>query len=279
MKNTLLIFALSLSSAVYCQHFYNDIADARDLGHRMENYIKQKVRTVTATGFDERGVKSTDFNERIEIDAPNRILKLATRNGQSVSRNTYRFDDQHRLIEISDSSRDIKSTTRYNYDNRGSILSIVNTTRDSLNDFTQTTAHYYQYNDAGKPIRLWRVINQADSTEYRFTIDEKGNVADEQLYRRGVSMDLVYYYYNDKNQLTDIVRYDKKTKKLLPVTMFEYDETGRVIQKMSVLSTSRPDYIIWRYIFNEKGLKTKEALFNKQKELTGRIEYAYTFEN
>jgi hypothetical protein len=60
--------------------------------------------------------------------------------------------------------------------------------------------------------------------------------------------------------------------------MFEYDESGRVIQKMTVLSSNNPDYLIWRYLYNDKELKTKEALFNKQKEPTGRIEYAYTFE-
>ena len=63
----------------------------------------------------------------------------------------------------------------------------------------------------------------------------------------------------------------------MPETLFEYDENNRVIQKMNVISSNRPDYLIWRYIFNEKGLKTKEALFNKQKELTGKIEYTYTF--
>jgi hypothetical protein len=36
-------------------------------------------------------------------------------------------------------------------------------------------------------------------------------------------------------------------------------------------------YLIWRYIFDDKGLKTKEALFNKDKELTGKIDYVYTY--
>jgi antitoxin component YwqK of YwqJK toxin-antitoxin module len=205
-------------------------------------------------------------------------LQKTIRNGQQVNRNTYSFDDQFRLISIVDSSRDIKSNTKYTYNNDGNIVSVVTTTNDSLNDFSQSTAHYYLYNETGKPVALWRVINGTDSTEFRFKLDEKGNVTDEQLYRRGVALDLTYYYYDDRNRVTDIVRYDKRTKKLLPVFMFEYDESGRLIQKMSVLSINRPDYIIWRYIFNEKGLKTKEALFNKQKELTGRIEYAYTFE-
>jgi len=46
---------------------------------------------------------------------------------------------------------------------------------------------------------------------------------------------------------------------------------------LTVVSADNPDYLIWRYLYDAKGLKTKEALFNKQKELTGRIEYSYTF--
>ena len=279
MKNTLLIAVLFISSPACCQHYYNDITDARELGEKMKNLTVQHVRTITAAGYDSRGIKSTDFNEWQEVDAAGKTLKKTTRNGQQVNRNTYRFDDQFRLVDIVDSSGDIRSNTKYTYDNRGNIVSIVTTTNDSLSDFSQSTAHYYLYDENGKPLKLWRVINGNDSTEFRFKVDPNGNVTDEELYRRDVALDLTYYYYSDRNLVTDIVRYDKRTKKLLPVSMFEYDENGRLIQKMSVLSINRPDYIIWRYIFNEKGLKTKEALFNKQKELTGRIEYAYTFEN
>jgi hypothetical protein len=73
------------------------------------------------------------------------------------------------------------------------------------------------------------------------------------------------------------VRYNKRLKKLLPDVMFEYDEENRVIQRINVLSTVQTDYITWRYIFNDAGLKTKEALFNKSSELQGRLEYAFTF--
>lgn len=88
----------------------------------------------------------------------------------------------------------------------------------------------------------------------------------------------LYYYYDEKNRLSDIVRYNTKVKKLLPDLMFEYDENNRVVQKITTVSNLlMGGYLIWRYIFNEKGLKTKEALFNKDKELTGKIDYSYTF--
>jgi hypothetical protein len=279
MKNTLFALLLCFPFTVFSQFYYSDIIDSRLIGERMKQYISQKVKTVTATGYDARGAKTTDFNEYQEIQSANRILKIATRNGLQVNRQYYHFDEQYRLREIIDSSGAIKSSTVYGYDGSGNLVSIKINTTDSLNDFTETIVHTYQNNTQGNPEKLWRIINTKDSTEYRFEADGKGNVIDEQLYRRGVPSDSVFYYYDDKNRLTDIVRYNKKAKQLLPSLMFEYDDAGRVIQKMTILSTNNPDYLIWRYLFNEKGLKTKEALFNKQKELTGRIEYAYTFEN
>ena len=277
MKNILILITFFLHTTVYCQYYYNDIVDARTISERMKTYASQKVKTITATGFDSRGAKTTDFNEWQEINPASKILKITTRNGQQVNRQYYQFNDQYNLTGITDSSGDIKSTTEYSYDKKGNIALVKTSTTDSLKDFSEIIEHHYLYNAAGKPEKMWRIINGTDSSEYRFTVDQKGNVADEQLYRRGIGVDPVYYYYDESNRLTDIVRYNKKAKKLLPVLMFEYDEANRIIQKMTVLSANNPDYLIWRYIFNEKGLKTKEALFNKQKEHTGRIEYAYTF--
>lgn len=279
MKNVLLILGILISFTGSAQHYYNDIAGAKELGERWKTLTSQKVRSITATGYDDRGAKTTDFNEWQEINAPARTLKITTRNGRIVNRQTYQFDEEDRLVSITDSSGDIKSRTIYSYSN-GRLVSVVTNSNDSLKDFSQVIGHYYQYEGSNdKPVKLWRIVNMHDSTEYRFNTDDRKLVIDEQLYRRGVASDLLYYYYNDQGLLSDIVRYDKRTKKLLPTTLFEYDDAGRLIQKMSVISTTRPDYVIWRYIYNDKGLKTKEALFNKNKELTGRIEYAYTFEN
>ena len=61
--------------------------------------------------------------------------------------------------------------------------------------------------------------------------------------------------------------------------LFEYDDQDRVIQKITTTTSLNLNYLIWRYIFNEKGLKTKEALFNQEKELNGKIEFSYTFGN
>lgn len=277
MKNILLVITLLVSVNLSAQYYYNDIIETQEINKRMKTYVVAKVQTATATGYDAQGIKTTDFNEWQEVEANGTTLKLTNRNGQIVTRQYYQFDNNTRLINTRDSSTDIQSITEYTFDDNGNLATIKMIIKDSLQDFNETEERQWQYNTAGKPEKMWRILNAKDSTEYRFTLDENGNVADEQLYRRSIGIDPVYYYYDEKNRLTDIVRYNKKAKQLLPDVMFEYDESDRAIQKITTISTNNPDYLIWRYLFNDKGLKTKEALFNKFKELRGRIEYTYTF--
>ncbi|RYG29903.1 MAG: hypothetical protein EOO01_37545 [Chitinophagaceae bacterium] len=276
MKQSLVLLALLISGASFGQFYYKDIVDARATNDKIKAFLSAKVASVTATGVDSRGAKAADFMELQEINAAQNLLKVSTRNGQSVVKMYYRFNAQGQLSSIADSTRGIKSLTTYTYSGNN-ITQITTEIKDSLNDFTETEVHQWLYNSSGKPEKMWKIVNDKDSMEYRFTIDDKGNVADEQWFRRGTGIDPWYYYYDEQNRLTDIVRYNKRAKKLLPDFMFEYDEQNRVIQKITTLSTTSPDYLTWRYLYNDKGLKTKEALFNKQKELTGRIDYSYTF--
>lgn len=279
MKTIFFPLFLLLSLITQAQFYYNDIVGAAALRDRMKSYSDNHVKTVTATGYDERGVKSTDFNEWQEMDAAAGTLKIASRSGQQVTRQQYQFDKQFNVVSLIETSGNIKSTTVYTYDASNNIVSIKTTATDSLRDFNETDEHQWKYNNAGKPQILWRILNGHDSSEYRFSTDDKGNVIDEKLYRRNMAVDSVLYYYDDNNNITDIVRFNKKVKKLLPDLMFEYDESNRVIQKITVLSATLTlrDYLIWRYLFNEQGLKTKEAMFGKMKQLKGRIDYTYTF--
>lgn len=284
MKNTLFIVPLLLSLSLSAQYYYDDLPGTQDINNKMKAYLAAGVQSVTATGYDPRGVKTTDFNEWQEVQSNGSVLKVTTRNGQNVSRVYYQFDDKTRLVTTRDSSGQAENITTYTYDPAGNLASIKTALKDSPDSLNETEIHQWFYNAAGKPVKMFRIRNGTDSAEYRFTTDEHGNIADETQYRLGTDSvyyiyenQRVYYYYDGQNRLTDIVRYNKKAKRLLPDIMFEYDESNRVIQRTTVVSTTSPDYFIWRYAFNEKGLKTKEALFNKFKELKGRIEYSYSF--
>lgn len=269
------IFLFSLQASA--QYYYNDIIGTAEINQQMKNYRASKVKMVTATGIDQHGAKSTSFNEIQEVKENGTVLKTSTRNNNQVAVYYNRFDALGRLVSITDSAAGLINLITYQYDADNRIKLIQNTTTDAANDFNQTETHHWIYDAAGNPLKMWRTINNADSLEIRFFPDEEGLTGDEKTFRRGVETGAIYYYYDDQKRLTDIVRYNTKLKKLLPDMMFEYDEQNRVIQKITTTPSINVSYLIWRYIYDSKGLKTKEALFNDDKQLTGKIEYSYTF--
>ena len=277
MKKLVLPLSLIFSLSINGQYYYKDIVSTLETNRMMKTYLENKVIAISATGYDPLGIKTNDFSEQQQVLQAGSVLKTSTRNNFVTTILISRFDNQTRLISVADSANDVKSFSTYNYSPDGKIISIKNITKDTSQEINEAETHQWFYTSAGQPQKMLQIVNEKDTTEIKFNLDEKGNVADEQSFRRGVAGELIYYYYDNNNRLTDIVRYNTKYKKLLPDYMFEYDENNRVLQKTTLLSNLHLGYLIWRYAFNDKGLKTKEALFNKDKQMTGKIEYSYTF--
>ena len=277
MKCLSLIVLGLISFQATAQYYYNDIIGTTETNRLMKNYRANKVKMVTTVGIDQYGAKNDTYGEVQEVRENGTVLKTSTRNNAQVSVYYNRFDAQGRLISITDSSAGLINVITYQYDAEDRIKLIQNTTADAANDFNQIESHHWTYDATGNPLKMWRTINNADSLEIRFIPDENGLPGDEKTFRRGIETGAVYYYYDENKRLTDVVRYNLKLKKLLPDMMFEYDEQNRVIQKITTTPSLKVSYLIWRYIYDNKGLKTKEALFNDDKQLTGKIEYSYTF--
>ena len=256
------------------QYYYKDLVAAADITRLMKTYTANNIKKITAKGITPEGSPASQFSEVGEVNGT--TLKVTTNNNKAISTLKFSFNDRGQLISSVDSAINVKSSSTYTYDANGKIISISNaaTDTDSSGDFSQTEIHQYIYKD-GKLDKMWRIINKKDSLEVRFVTDENGNVIEERNFRRGVLADPVYYYYDDRNRLTDIVRFNYKANRLLPDYLFEYDDNDRVIQKITTTSGNNIGYLTWRYLFDEKGLKTKEALFNKDKQLQGRIDFSY----
>jgi YD repeat-containing protein len=274
MKKLPFLFLVLFYFAANSQYYYKDIVAAADISRLMKIYSANNIKKITAKGITPEGSPSSEFSEIGEVNGT--TLKVTTNNNKAISTLKFNFNDRGQLISSVDSAINVKGTSTYTYDANGKIISISNsaTDADSSGDFSQTEVHQYIYKD-GKLDKMWRIINKADSLEVRFVTDEHGNVIEERNFRRGVLADPIYYYYDDRNRLTDIVRFNYKANRLLPDYLFEYDDNDRVIQKITTTSGNNLGYLTWRYLFDEKGLKTKEALFNKDKQLQGRIDYSY----
>jgi len=287
MKNILgSFFLLIISATLHAQYYYKDLIGTREINQMIKLYLSNKVLAAEATGFDGDGIKNSDFSETHDFSATNNLLKIATRNKTAITNESYRFDSKGLLTNMSDTSSSLVSptthtylvsTTTYTYNDEDNPVLIKNTVTDASDSIYANELHQWFYNNQGKPVRMLKILNNNDTTEVRFTLGERGNVVEELPFIKHVSGEKTYYYYDDKNRLTDIVRYNAKARRLLPDYMFEYTDKNRVSQKITTLSMMDLGYLIWRYVYDDKGLKTKEASFNKDKVMTGKIEYSYQF--
>jgi antitoxin component YwqK of YwqJK toxin-antitoxin module len=272
MKHLLLSFFLFTGSALHAQYYYKDIIGTRESSDLIKTYQKTGVTGLSVNSYDANDTRNDAFFIAQTFSKPHAVLRTTTRNGdeqQSVL--TSYADSAGRIQKTVDSSANLTSITEYTYNNNGQLHTIKSVSTDSSKRLNETEVHQWQYN-SGQVQQMLRIVNNKDTTVVQFKV-EGGNVVEEQSTRRGVR-DTVYYYYDAQNRLTDIVRFSAKAKRLLPEYMFEYAADGKVIQKITVPANSS-DYLIWRYQYNAEGLKIKEAVYDRYKTLTGKIEYQY----
>ena len=278
MKNILIaVLILTISIRLHAQYYYNDIVGTGNLNRTIQLYQDNKVISAEASGFDNNGIKNDDFSEVHNFYPDQKLLKIYSRNKRDTSTEYDYFNSKNLVTTVSDSTASFVSTTTYTYDDRNNPLVIENMVSDPNDSVYVDEVHQWFYNADGKPIRMLRIVNKNDSTDIHFTLDDKGNVVEELPFIHKISREKTYYYYDDQNRLTDIVRYNVKAQRLLPDYMFEYSDKDQVTQKITTLSSEDIGYIIWRYAYNDMGLKTTEANFNRNKELMGKIKYAYQF--
>jgi antitoxin component YwqK of YwqJK toxin-antitoxin module len=276
MKRLFFVFAIIGCISANAQYYYKDIIGTSETAITLQAYMKNKVTRVSLNSFDADGTKSDAFFVSQVFNPAQKTLQTTTKSGVSDESILLSFINANgQVVKTIDSNQKLVSTALYQYADNGSLTHVTLISTDSSKAFSQVEEHLWQYEN-GKVKRMIRVKNKVDTTYIHFKLDDAGNVIEEQSIRNGKASDPVYYYYDAQNRLTDIVRFNNKAKRLLPEYMFEYSASNQVIQKITVPSNGS-QYLIWRYQYDERGLKIKEAIYNKQKQLTGKIEYLYSF--
>lgn len=278
MKPLFAVAVLFFSIHSSAQYYFKDIIGTKESAELITNYRNNNVRSVVLNSYTINNTPIDNFSIRQEYMPAQQALRTITQTGftgQSVL--TSYIDGAGRVIKTTDSAEGIVNTSVYTYNNNGNLVSILITAGDSL-AATQTDEHLWQYTAQNRISKMLRIKNRKDTAVVSFKLDEAGNVIEEQEKRRVSTEEPYYYYYDDQNRLTDIVRYNKKAGRLIPEQMIEYAASNQVIQRITIPQNSS-QYLIWRYAYNEKGLRTKEVIFNKEKEQTGKVEYQYSFGN
>jgi YD repeat-containing protein len=272
----LLALLVLIHTGCFAQYYYNDLVSIQQGAAQYKVLRNNKVKTFKVVSYDadDQPAEGFSLEQEISLDGKKITITEASISGKkSVTVNTYELG---RLKKAVASGNRIENKTDYQYDDKGQLIKITLTTSDTSMKYTSVETHEWGYDEKGLPASMLRVKNKTDSTFVSFVRDEQGNIAEERWKRKGSAPEVYYYYYNAKNELTDIVRYNSKLKKLLPDFLFEYDHTGRLSQMTQVLLGNN-NYYTWKYTYNEKGLKQKESCFDKSQKKAGSIEYLYSY--
>jgi YD repeat-containing protein len=275
MKTFLLTPVIFLSFFSKAQYYYTDIISTNETTATIKLYQQNKVSRVLLNSFNADGTKTEGFYIEQVFSPSAQTIKTISRSGifdESVL-TTY-FNTNAQVVKTIDSSVALVTTSQYKYNPAGQLISILTSSRDSTNGMTQSEEHKWEY-AVGLVLRMVKIKNSIDSSIVQFKLDENGNVNEEISIHKD-SKEPVLYYYDAQNRLTDVVHFNNRAHRLLPMFMFEYSGDSQIIQKITVPGNSS-DYLIWRYQYGANGLKIREAIYNKQKKLKGKIEYQYSF--
>lgn len=267
-----IIFFLSLTTAS-AQYFYKDIWTNQQLTKEFTSLKNENIRTISVKSFEYDGEPSEGFFCERKIDRNFTKSEMVSRSNitqQSLLVSYY--NEKGWIVKTVDSTQTSLAQSEYEYDNKGRLIMVTNFAKanDEQNGITET--HQYIYNAAGRPEKMIRKKNNADVSTINFTTDDKGNVIEESEILNGRKGKEYFYYYDDKNRLTDVVHYNARAKRLLPDYMFEYNQLSQIKQ---MISTDDSNYFIWKYTYNDQRLRESEKCFSKSKRLLGTIQYEY----
>jgi len=261
-------------SSVQGQFYYKDIVSNKQVLNEITSYKKQGIHKITIKSFEDDGTPSKGFYCKKSISKDYRKIELGSRSSLSSPSIFTSFFNENGSINRTYDSSDISATSiHYTYDANNKILSIFTTITSRDDDFITEVKeeHIYSYNKMGLPENMLRIKNLTDTSVISFAIDEKNDISMEKDSHTGSKY---YYYYDDKNRITDIVKENEFKGRMIPDYLFEYNEAGSIAKMMST-EEGNTNYYIWSYEYNSNGLRSKENIYSKEKRLLGTLEYIY----
>jgi len=263
-----ILFSVNASA----QYYYKEIWNSQQLNKEFAILKSEKIRNVSVKSFESDGQPSEDFFCEKRIDknfGQIQMLSKSNVTGQSLI-NSY-FNPSGLIIKTVDSTEHSFNQTEYFYDETGRINMIRTYTKDDADAAGIGETHRYIYSGANL-VKMEREKNNTPFSTVTFTND-KGNVMDETEVIKGVPKKY-FYYYDEKNELTDVVHYNERAKRLLPDYMYEYDQQGQVT-KLITTEEGGSYYFTWLYTYNDKRLRQSEKCFAKDRRVLGSVEYVY----
>ncbi len=271
-KIFILAFLFSNYFSTKAQFYYKDIVSNKQVIADMAAYKENKIRSINIKSYEDNGRESEGFFCEKTISKDYKKTELFTRADiAAASLFISIFDKDGKLLSTNDSSKIAITNIRYYYDEKDRVKSIVSAVKSKDEDYENSIIeeHIYEYENEVLS-KMILIKNKKDSSVILFSTDANGNISIEKDTKTGSSY---FYYYDEKNRLTDIVPQNEYTKTLKPDYIFEYNQNGQISQ-MTAVEAGSSDYFVWKYSYYN-GLRSKEKCFTNEKKLMGSIEYEY----
>ncbi len=280
MKRFFLIWSLSIAFLLAnqqssAQFYYKDLIIHQGNLQQYQLHKNNRVQSISINSFEGNGDKSEGFKFNQQYNTSWSQLKTIAElenSGRNVVINFY--NSQGLLYRTTDSSNGNYIVYEYGYDSMSRLVQIQNYTLAIGDKNRSSEMHNWFYDQQGKPEKMERIRDKSDTMIFLFKKDSLGNIIEEQGFHKKIPGEKTYYYYDAVNKLTDIVRYNKRSAKLIPDYMFDYDVQGRMSQ-MNIIPEGGGQSSTWIYKYNEQGLKEEESCYLAEKKLAGRMVYQY----
>ena len=274
IKNIIIVLlALITSSTASAQYYYDDIVNNKQILSDLAVLKEKKIKGVKVTSIEPTGEESEGFTCQKKINRDFTEVEIYTATNDSYPNTFISYFNKAGLLQKTvDSSEAGATSIVYSYDDAKRLVSINSSKHFATDDDAGVVfeKHLYKYNAAGILEQMTLIKNSRDTTLYFFQPDDKGNVAIE---KNSKTAEIYYYYYNTKNQLTDIVHSYSFQKKLFTEYSFEYNYAGQLV-KMVTSEKEGAYFFTWRYNY-EDGLRTNERCYSKEGRMIGSVEYKY----
>lgn len=276
VKLAAIIFIFTIGKA-NSQFYYSDILINKVANNNYINYKNNKVKKIIGSNAT---VNSNNEKEGITVQQyfTNNWGTLTTETNLSVGIKTSSTTTfvNNKIIKKEEEGKNVNSIVSYEYDNAGKLTGIYTSSDDTSVNKGFNEKHIWTYDAKLQPSKMLKIKNNTDTTMVEFLKDEQNNIAEERWTKKGELIETYYYYYNEKNLLTDVVKFNMKVGKMLPEFLFDYDTNNNLVQ-MTQIPFGSDNYNIWKYYYNQNGLKEKENCYSKKGEIIGKMEYSYSY--
>lgn len=273
MYKLFLVVFVSMAGNVRAQYYFNDIVNGKQARENFQLLHKNDIKKVHVSSEDPDGTPTVGFSidQQIEI---NKIYTASKATYSNISILTSVFGKYGWPAYTIDSSDASVVVTNFTYDENSQLIHISSATHENgETPILYSEERSFTYNGT-VPASMQLIKNKKDTTLVTFIPEEHGWIGEERWYKKGKQTETYYYYYDEKGRITDIARFDRKSQKILPAYTYEYNLQGKVIT-MAAIETGSNYYRRWYYAYDERGLKTSEVVYNKYKQLEGKVNYVY----